>query len=592
MQIGTTPQTIRQLLRVLSLIKRSWISLTTVVLAGILVQVLGMAIPHLSQLLIDRAYPTHNISLLNVLVGLLIAVNISSVAIRSARSYFSIRLSARLNNSICLLFFNHIQHLPTRFFDWRRTGEIVSRFQDINTSINVVTNTFQTVLMNSVYVLLVPPFLVAISWKLALLSLSGVPLNIYVTYRAGHDTRRYLRKTAERFAELRGVQTEVIDNVRTHKTMMLERYSYAKVDRLASESMRLQLKASRIGSYYGAVNGLVRAVSSALYTWIGWHMIVKGQISLGQFIAFTAYIGFLYTPISEIVSLVSDVQQASVSIDRMFEYLDESTEQDPALAVSPVGPIQYRFRGNIELKSVVFGYEPGLPVLLGIDLRIRCGTLNAIVGPSGSGKTSLLRLITALDRAESGRICLDGRDVADISISDIRRQISVVWQETGIIRGSVKENLILGSESATDEFVKEIVRLCRLEDLVGSLPNGYETQIAEKGCTLSAGQRQRIAIARALIRQTPVLILDEATSNIDIETENCILSGIFSRFPGKTIIFVGHRLSLLPLADCLFIMHGGRIAEVGTHDELLAQNGLYARMHDAKSGPGFLEMAR
>jgi ABC-type bacteriocin/lantibiotic exporter with double-glycine peptidase domain len=575
----TTQREISQkYVRLLKLIRPFWLSLSTVILVGVIIQAFGLVVPYFSQLLIDRAYPNHNVSLMQVLVGAVVGVNIATVVMRNARSYFNLRLFATLNNTIGLMFFNHIQHLPARFFNEHRTGEIMSRFQDINTALNIVVNSFQTILMNGVYLIFVPPLLFLFNWQLALLALFTVPVNIYITYRLGHVTRPYLKQTAEGYAELRGVQIEIVSNIKSLKTMALEPHSYQKVDGLMRDATKVQLTASRVGAYYGVINGLTRAASTALYTWVGWHMIFSGQLSLGGFIAFTTYVGYLYTPIAELITLFSDLQLSSVSFDRMFEYLDKSPEQDPALAKSPTSKIKYRLKGDIEFERVRFGYSPGKPVLKDINLTIKQGTINAIVGPSGSGKTSLLRLITGLDRPDAGRILVDGMDISEIPLYDLRRQVSVVWQEGGLIKGSILDNLTLGSESPSPEWVRNVVRLCRLDELIESLPQKYESEVAEKGSTLSAGQQQRVAIARALIRRTPILIFDEATANIDVETEMEILRSIFSDFRDQTIIFVSHRLTSAALADNIFIVESGHIAEAGTPDELLTRNGIYHRM--------------
>lgn len=565
-------------LRVLKLMRPYWFLLSGIMLLGLVMQGIAMLVPYFSQLLIDWAYPNHNVGLMEVLVAAVVGVNIATVVMRNTRSYFSMWLSAKLNNIVGLLFFNHIQHLPARFFDGRRTGEIVSRFQDINSSLSTVMNSFQTILMNGIYLILVPPMLFLINWKLAVLALCNLPLTTYLTYRLGHTSRPYLKKTAEAYAELRGVQIEVIDNIKTLKAMALEGHSYRKTEKLMQDAMKLQFKASRIGGYYGVITGFLRAASTALYVWVGWHMIFSGRLSLGMFLAFTAYVGYLYNPISELVALISDLQQSSVNFDRMFEYLDKRPEQDPALVKSPHTKVGFRINGDVEFRNVAFGYVPHNPVLRDINITIKKGTINAIVGASGSGKTSLLRLLLALDIPDSGHLFIDGTDMTDVPLSDLRRQMSVVWQESGLIKGTLFDNLTLGSESPSRERMEQMVRLCCLEELVESLPDKYETEIAEKGSTISAGQRQRVAIARALIRDTPILILDEATANVDVNTEMEILGSIFSEFRDTTIIFVSHRLASAALADKVFVVDSGYIAESGTQAELLASNGLYAGM--------------
>ncbi|HEY0171096.1 MAG TPA: peptidase domain-containing ABC transporter [Pyrinomonadaceae bacterium] len=568
-------EVLRKFARVLRLMRPFWRAMASVMLAGLVIQAAGMVIPYLSKLLIDRAYPAKDVSLMHVLVGFVIAVNVVTVVLRNTRGHFALRLSARLNNSMGLLFFNHVQHLPATFFDRNRTGQIMSRFQDITTSLNTVTSSFQTILMSGIYLVLVPPLLFIMNWELALLALLSVPFNVYISYKLGRATRPYLRQTAEGYAELRGVQIEIIDNIKTLKTMALEGHNYRRIDGLSADALKSQLKASRVGVCYGLSNGLIRALSTALYTLLGWQMIFSGRLTLGSFIAFTTYVGLLHSPINDFMTLFSEFQQSSISFDRMFEYFDKPTEQDPALARKAGREITFPVSGDIELRDVSFSYSEHKPVLTNVNIKIRKNTVNAVVGPSGSGKTSLLRLLTGLDKPTSGSILFDGRNTSDIPLSDLRRQVSVVWQEGGLIKGSVWDNLTLGAESPSRRRVEEAVRLCCLEELIEGLPEGYETEIAEKGASLSAGQRQRVAIARALIRQAPVLILDEATANVDVNTEMKILGNIFSRARGVTVIFVSHRPATASLADNIFMIDEGRVVEAGSHYELLSQNGTY-----------------
>jgi ABC-type bacteriocin/lantibiotic exporter with double-glycine peptidase domain len=567
-------------LRLLRMTKELRGLLVKVILLGVFAQGLAIAAPLFTKFLIDWAYPTRNVSLMEALILGSFGVNVASVAIKSFRSYSGMRLSARLNGLIGLLFFNHVQHLTLRFFEERRTGDIMSRFQDIGVSVNAVTGALQTLVLNGSYVLVVPVILFLFDWRLACLSLLSLPISAFITVCSGQASRPYFKQTAEAYAELRSVQIEALNNIRTVKSLALEPHVHRTVRESLNRAVSVQLHASRVGALYGLANGLVQNAGAALFTWYGWTLILSNRLTLGEFVAFTAYVGFLSAPISEIVVLLSELQQSSVSFDRMLEYLDIPAEQNPAGALAPQ-PIAVRLNGDIELSRVSFGYEAQRPTLTDITFSLKRGATVAVVGSSGSGKTSLLRLLGRFDAPLSGEIYIDGRALGDIPLSDLRRQTSIVWQDVGLFKGTIWENLTFGIENPSPEFVSRVVRICQLDSFVAGLPNGYHTQVAEKGETLSAGQRQRIAIARAIIRQAPIVIFDEATANIDAETERNLLHDVFGELRGQTVIFVSHRIASAALADHILVLEKGRLVESGSHSELLRRDGRYRDLYQA-----------
>jgi ABC-type multidrug transport system fused ATPase/permease subunit len=323
----------------------------------------------------------------------------------------------------------------------------------------------------------------------------------------------------------------------------------------------------------------------ALFTWFGWTLILRGELTLGAYIAFTAYQGYLVGPLNQFASLFVSLQQTAVTFGRAFEYLDEPTEQDPAIAFAAPPPIRHRLHGALELKGVSFGYTPATPVLHEIDLGISAGDVLAVVGPSGAGKSSLFRLLCRMEDPDAGTIHADGIPLTTLSLPDLRRQVAVVWQEVALTRGTIRDNLTLGAESPGEAAVEDVVRACRLEELIAGLPDGYETPVAEWGASLSGGQRQRIAIARALLRDTPILLLDEATSNLDVETEAAVIRALFARVPRRTLVFATHRLATAELADRIAVLDQGRLVGLGTHAELLNECPLYRDLHGQRRAP-------
>ena len=580
-KIPTLREALHQFKRLLRLIRPYWWRLLKGMQLGFAVSLLGMALPYLMKLLIDEVYPAQNVTLMHILVGGILAISIASASIGALQAYYNLYVNAALGNATSLLFFNHLQHLTIRFFEEHRVGEIMSRFQDVRSALGSVNKVLSTFFVQGIYLVLVPPFLLLLQWKLALVALVSIPFIVIITALSGRVLRKYWKRTAEAYAELNALQVETLSQIRTLRTLALEPFIFQKAGAEYDHALRVQLKAGGLKQLFGLSNGILNALNTALFTWLGWTLILSQEMSLGVFIAFTAYIGYLYTPITQFVNLYAEFQQAAVSLGRMFEYLDGLPEQDPLTVYAPPEPIRQVLRGGIELQDVSFGYSPENCVLHEINLSIAPGTTVALVGPSGSGKTSLLRLLTRFEHPQAGRILFDGLPVSQLALPDLRRQVAVVWQEFRLLRGTIWENLTLGLEDVPREVVDEAMQLCRIDTLIHSLPDGLQTPVAEWGASLSGGQRQRLALARALIRNTPLLMLDEATSNIDVQTEVEMLQGLFHRLRDKTVLFVTHRVVAASLADQVCVFEAGRLVAVGTHPQLLRRCVLYRHLYEA-----------
>lgn len=572
-------------MRLIRLIRPYWGPLVKGMALGLVLGMIGMITPYLSKLLIDEVYPTRSITLMHVLVAGLLAVAVAQGVMGAIRGYFTMFTTAHLTNATGLLFFNHLQHLRIRFFDEHRVGEIMSRFGDVRTSLGTVSRVFETLFVNGAYLILVPPFLFLIQWKLAIVSLITIPLTMLITTMSARLMRKYWKQSAEAFADLGAFQVEVLSHIRTLKAMAGEHQVYAHAQKQMKGALSVQLKGGGFGQVFMATNTIVRALGTAVYTWYAWRLILAQQMTLGDYIAFTAYIGYLYNPISQISNLFAEFQQSAVSLGRMFEYLDAPTEQDPALSYLPPQPVKHVLEGDIRLRGVTFGYTREKAVLRGVNIHFPAGAITAVVGHSGVGKSSILRLLTRMEDPNEGQVFFDGIPATSIAISDLRRQVSVVWQEFSLMKGTVWENLTMGCENPTRADVDDAVRLCRLEPLIRDLPEGYETQVGEWGSTLSGGQRQRLSLARALIRDAPVLLLDEATSNVDMATESQILRDLFGRLQGKTIVFVTHRVATAAMADQIIVLEGGNVAGSGTHAELLQSSDAYRQLLNAGDVP-------
>jgi len=584
-EIPPLREAFQQSLRLIRLIRSYWTPLIKGMALGLVLGLFGMATPYLSKLLIDEVYPSRDLTLMQLLVAGILVLAVAQAVMGAIRSYFTSYTTAHLANATSLLFFNHLQHLRTRFFDEHRVGEIMSRFGDVRTSLNSVARVFETVFVNGVYLVLVPPFLFLLQWKLAIVSLITIPITVIITTTSSRLLRRFWKKSAEAYAELGAFQVEVLSHIRTLKALSLEHQLYNRASGQIQNALQMQLKAGGWSQVFGTLNAVVRALGTAVFTWYAWTLIIHNEMTLGDYIAFTAYMGYLYNPLQQITGLFSDFQQMAVNLGRMFEYLDAPVEQDPAGAYLAPGPVSRVIEGDLRLRDVSFGYTPEKRVLHDVTLHFPRGTITSVVGPSGAGKSSLLRLITRMEEPDSGRLFVDGAAMAAMPLSDLRRQVSVVWQEFALMQGTVWENLTLGTPDATRAQVDDAVRLCRLDGLLASLPNGYDTNVAVWCATLSGVQRQRMAIARALVRDTPVLLFDEATSNVDMQTETEILRDLFARVEGKTVVFVTHRVQTATLADQICVIEAGRVMGVGSHADLMRDCDSYRRLYSGGAGP-------
>lgn len=575
------PDIVAMFARLTRIVRPYWSALAKGLALGAVTAMIGVITPFLSKLLIDRAYVVRDVALMHVLVLGGAGLGVAAALVGAIRSFYTQVIGARLAGALSLSFFNHLQHLPARFFDEHRVGEVMSRFQDVRSSLAALSRVVETVLVAGMYLLFVPPILLWLNWKLALVCMATVPLTATISVFTARAMRRYWRQSAEAYADLNALQIETLTHIRTFKTLAAEPETFARARDGLQQALQTQLRAGGWGTVVGLVNGVISTAGTAVFTLFAWTFILRGELTLGDYVAFTMYMGFLIGPVGQIVSLFSSVQQSSISLARMFEYLDIAPEQDPEAAFDTATPIGRVLSGRIALDGVSFGYRDDAMVLHDVTVRIEPGTVTALVGPSGAGKSSFLRLLCRLDDPQRGEVMFDGVPARAIALPDLRRQIAVVWQDVALVNGTLLTNLTLGVRDPAPEDISAVVRVCRLEQMVASLPQGLETPVAEWGATLSGGQRQRVAIARALLRRAPVLLLDEATSNIDAETEVALLADAFAYARGRTIVMVSHRLAVAALADTICVVEHGRLLATGAHNDLLARSERYRELYEA-----------
>jgi ATP-binding cassette subfamily B protein len=540
--------------------------------------VLSTASPFLLRAVLDDAIPHRDLTLLSWLALGMIAIPVVTSAAEVWESWLSNGVGQRVMHDLRVAVYRHLQRMSLAFFTRTRTGEVQSRLaNDIGGVQNVLVNTVASVVGNVTTVIATVVAMIGLDWRLAALSLCMLPVFVWLTRRVGAERKQIRKVNQQQLAAMTALAEESlsVSGILLGKTLGRGR---AMTDRFATESDHLadlQVRSAMSGRWRMSLVTITYAVLPAVVYWVAGLSLAHGGtlVSIGTLVAFTTLLTRLFRPLVSLLGVGVDLQSSTALFQRVFEYLDLDVDIEPGdRELTDV-------RGEVRFEGLGFRYADDLPPTLdGIDLTVPAGTTLAVVGATGSGKTTLGYLAARLYDTTEGRVTIDGVDLRDLTFGSLAATVGVVSQETYLFHASIAENLRFAKPDATDEELTEAARAARIHDHITSLPDGYDTVVGERGYRFSGGEKQRIAIARMLLRNPPVLILDEATSALDNRTEREVQEALDRLAEGRTTIAIAHRLSTIRDADQIVVLDGGKVVEHGTHNTLLAAAGRYAAL--------------
>jgi subfamily B ATP-binding cassette protein MsbA len=551
-------------------------------LAGVFVMsvaAINLALLRLAGSLWDVITVQHDAGKMNEFIALFLSLVVIQGLCSMGHSYVAASVSQHIVADFRRHLFGHLQTLSVGFFARRRTGELLSRLMnDVTIIQSVVTETPIDAAKQLVTFVGGIAFLLSMNWRLCLLILVLLPLLVVVAKFFGRRLKSLSTSIQDQTAALSTLIEEVIAGIRIVKSFVQTAREETRFSAQIDQTLSLTMRRAGIMAVFIPVISLLTFSAAAAVLWYGGRQVIEGAVSPGELFAFVLFAGILIGPFSSAARVFAQIREAQGATARVFEILDTQSEIRDVPGAITLPPVS----GRIRVEHVSFAYDPRQPVLTGVSFEVASGELVAIVGPTGAGKTTMMNLIHRFYEPTEGRIRVDGMDLRQVTLDSWYRQIALVPQETILFGGTILDNIRYGRSDATEEAVREASRAAHAHDFIMSFPDQYETLVGEKGVNLSGGQRQRIAIARAVLKNPRVLLLDEATSSLDTESERLVHGALEQLMKGRTTFVIAHRLTTVQGADRILVLDKGRLVETGTHQELMARQGLYQYLYNVR----------
>jgi ATP-binding cassette, subfamily B, bacterial len=615
------PKVTRQLLiRVLAYARPYFYQIIALLATILITTGLGLLTPLIFRDMIDKALPNHDTDRLNILALALVMIPVASGIIRVVQRWLNATVGEGVIFDLRVALFDHLQKMSLSFFTNTKTGELMSRLNnDVVDAQRAISNTIVEIITNGITVVATLTVMLTLEWRLTLLGVAVLPAFIILMRRVGTTLRDIARETMQYNAQMNAMMHETL-NISGSLLVKLFGRRVIEVDRFEDRATKVRdmgVRRAVIGAQFFVLMGLVSAIGTALVYWVGGHLYLDGTFTIGTIVAFGAFLTQLYGPLQALTNAPVEFATSLVSFERVFEIIDLTLEIDDKPDAIELQDID----GQLTFDNISFRYELNEEHLLtdvkrynrddsvmatisgddnksesngngetqaredaleNINFTIEPGQLAALVGPSGAGKTTLTYLIPRLYDPTEGHVLIDGYDLRDVTLESLAQQIGMVTQETYLFHDTVRTNLLYAKLDANQQEIEAACKAANIHDFIMGLSDGYNTIVGERGYRLSGGEKQRLALARVILKDPRILVLDEATSSLDSQSESLIQDALKKVLKGRTSIVIAHRLSTILAADMILVMNRGRIVEHGTHDELLAEGGLYAGLYETQ----------